>query len=116
MQYTYKMKLKGEFPMDLADELGITNEDLLTYNQSGAIPLTRKAYLALKANKNAVESISINTDATYGDLYPLNAYTGWTRDNYGPVWIPKKRPVCRPYAGRICLYMSVASRCMRATT
>ena len=90
VQYTYKMKLKGEFPMDLADELGITNEDLLTYNQSGAIPLTRKAYLALKANKNLVESISINTDATYGDLYPLNAYTGWTRDNYGPVWIPKK--------------------------
>ena len=90
VQYTYKMKLKGEFPIDLADELGITNEDLLMYNQSGVIPLTKKAYLALKANKNLVESISINTDANYGDLYPLNAYTGWTRDNYGPVWIPKK--------------------------
>lgn len=90
VQYTYKMKLKGEFPIDLADELGITNEDLLMYNQSGVIPLTKKAYLALKANRNLVESISINIDATYGDLYPLNAYTGWTRDNYGPVWIPKK--------------------------
>ena len=90
VQYTYKMKLKGEFPIDLADELGITNEDLLMYNQSGVIPLTKKAYLALKANKNLVESISINADAIYGDLYPLNAYTGWTRDNYGPVWIPKK--------------------------
>lgn len=90
VQYTYKMKLKGEFPIDLADELGITNEDLLMYNQSGVIPLTKKAYLALKANRNLVESIFINTDATYGDLYPLNAYTGWTRDNYGPVWIPKK--------------------------
>ena len=90
VQYTYKMKLKGEFPIDLADELGITNEDLLMYNQSGVIPLTKKAYLALKANRNLVESISINMDATYGDLYPLNAYTGWTRDNYGPVWIPKK--------------------------
>lgn len=90
VQYTYKMKLKGEFPIDLADELGITNEDLLMYNQSGVIPLTKKAYLALKANRNLVESISINTDATYGDLYPPNAYTGWTRDNYGPVWIPKK--------------------------
>ena len=90
VQYTYKMKLKGEFPIDLADELGITNEDLLMYNQSGVIPLTKKAYLALKANRNLVESISINTDSTYGDLYPLNAYTGWTRDNYGPVWIPKK--------------------------
>ena len=90
VQYTYKMKLKGEFPIDLADELGITNEDLLMYNQSGVIPLTKKAYLALKADKNLVESISINTDARYGDLYPLNAYTGWTCDNYGPVWIPKK--------------------------
>ena len=90
VQYTYKMKLKGEFPIDLADELGITNEDLLMYNQSGVIPLTKKAYLALKADKNLVESISINADAIYGDLYPLNAYTGWTRDNYGPVWIPKK--------------------------
>lgn len=90
VQYTYKMKLKGEFPIDLADELGITNEDLLMYNQSGVIPLTKKAYMALKANRNLVESISINIDATYGDLYPLNAYTGWTRDNYGPVWIPKK--------------------------
>ena len=90
VQYTYKMKLKGEFPVELADELGITNEDLLMYNQSGVIPLTKKACLALKANKNLVESISINADAIYGDLYPLNAYTGWTRDNYGPVWIPKK--------------------------
>lgn len=90
VQYTYKMKLKGEFPIDLADELGITNEDLLMYNQSGVIPLIKKAYMALKANRNLVESISINTDATYGDLYPLNIYTGWTRDNYGPVWIPKK--------------------------
>ena len=60
------------------------------YNQGGVIPLTKKAYLALKANKNLVESIFINTDARYGDLYPLNAYTGWTCDNYGPVWIPKK--------------------------
>ena len=90
VQYTYKMKLKGEFPIELADELGITNEDLLMYNQSGVIPLTKRAYNALKANKALVASISINTDATVGDLYPLNAVTGWTRDNYGPVWIPKK--------------------------
>ena len=90
VQYTYKMKLKGEFPVELADELGITNEDLLMYNQGGTIPLTKRAYEALKANKDLVESISINTDATVGDLYPLNAVTGWTRDNYGPVWIPAK--------------------------
>ncbi len=90
VQYTYKMKLKGELPENLIDELGITNEDLLSYNQSGLIPLTRKAYETLKNRKDIVQSISINTEATVGDLYPLNAVTGWTRDNYGPVWIPAK--------------------------
>ena len=38
-----------------------------------------------------MESISINTDARYGDLYPLNAYTGWTCDNYGPVDVYKRQ-------------------------
>jgi signal peptidase I len=25
-----------------------------------------------------------------GGLYPLGLQTGWTTDNYGPLWIPKK--------------------------
>jgi signal peptidase I len=25
-----------------------------------------------------------------GGLYPVNKPTGWTTDNYGPIWIPKK--------------------------
>ena len=90
VQYTYNMKLKGDLREDLIEELGITNEDLLSYNQSGVIPLTRKAYETLKRCKNLVQSISINTEAPVGDLYPLNAVTGWTRDNYGPIWIPAK--------------------------
>ena len=40
--------------------------------------------------RQIVESVKLNTDAPTGDLYPLNANTGWTRDNYGPIWIPKK--------------------------
>lgn len=90
VQYTYKVKLKGEMTQELMDELGITNEDMLMLNQSGCIPLTKRAYNALKANKNLVASISYNSDASTGDTYPLNAVTGWTRDNYGPLWIPKK--------------------------
>ena len=26
----------------------------------------------------------------FWDIYPLNGNKHWTRDNYGPVWIPKK--------------------------
>ncbi len=90
VQYTYKLKLKQDMPEQVMDELGITREELTMLNTSGVIPLTKKSYEALKANKNLVASIELNTEATIGDLYPLNAVTGWTRDNYGPIWIPKK--------------------------
>lgn len=65
-------------------------EDLASLQRNGFMPLTKKAVRTLAARKDIVESIRINTDATVGDLYPQNAVTGWTRDNYGPIWIPAK--------------------------
>lgn len=90
VQYTYYVKLRRSIPDDVMKELGISMEDLSSLNQEGYMPLTKAAAKTLKARKDLVESIRINTDATTGDLYPLNSVTGWTRDNYGPVWIPKK--------------------------
>ncbi len=90
VQYTYYIKLKQDIPEELLDELNISMEDLGTFNQSGVMPLTKKAYKTLAARKDIVETIHLNTDAVVGDLYPLDANTGWTRDNYGPIWIPKK--------------------------
>ena len=90
VQYTYYIKLKQHIPDDLMKELGISMEDLGSQNQRGCMPLTKATAKALAARKDIVESISINTDATVGDLYPLNAVTNWTRDNYGPIWIPAK--------------------------
>ena len=90
VQYTYYIKLKQHIPDDLMKELGISMEDLGSLNQRGCMPLTKATAKALAARKDIVESITINTDATVGDLYPLNAVTNWTRDNYGPIWIPAK--------------------------
>lgn len=90
VQYTYYIKLKQHIPDDLMKELGISMEDLGSLNQRGCMPLTKATARALAARKDIVESIRINTDATVGDLYPLNAVTNWTRDNYGPIWIPAK--------------------------
>ena len=90
VQYTYYVKLKQHIPDDLMKELGISMEDLGSLNQRGCMPLTKATARALAARKDIVESIRINTDATVGDLYPLNAVTNWTRDNYGPIWIPAK--------------------------
>ena len=90
VQYTYFVKLRDRLPEDFIKENGITQEDLTQLNQVGYMPLTQKAYKAMLARKDLVESVKLNTSKTVGDIYPLNGRYGWTRDNYGPVWIPAK--------------------------
>ena len=89
VQYTYFVKLKQYLPDDMMKELGISMEDLTSLNQNGFMPLTAKAAKALAERKDLVESVRLNTEPQVGDTYPLNGNTGWTRDNYGPVWIPQ---------------------------
>lgn len=104
VQYTYYVKLKADLPDDLLKELGISGEDLLSLNQNGYMPLTKKAVKVLSARKDLVTSIRLNTDAATGEVYPLNAVTGWTRDNYGPIWIPKKGETVQLTLKNIALY------------
>ena len=104
VQYSYYVKLKGQMPTELMDELSISNEDMASLNQYGYLPLTQKAAKKLAARKDIVADIRLNTDAQTGDLYPLNAYTGWTRDNYGPVWIPKKGATVKLNMKNIAVY------------
>ncbi len=90
VQYTYYVKLLEPLPEELVDELGISQEDIQQLNMYGYMPLTAHAAKVLKSRKDLVKSIIINQEQTVGDLYPLNARYGWTRDNYGPIWIPQK--------------------------
>jgi len=104
VQYTYRVKFKKDIPDEMLKELGISMEDLTSLNQSGVMPLTKANVKLLASRKDLVESIALNTEATTGDIYPLNAVTGWTRDNYGPVWIPKKGATLRLTLDNIAVY------------
>lgn len=90
VQYSYYVKLRQSLPDDLMKELGISMEDLTSLNTQGFMPLTKRAVAALAMRKDLVESITLNTDASDLDTYPLNGNKHWTRDNYGPIWIPAK--------------------------
>ena len=90
VQYTYYVKLLQHLPDELMKELGISMEDLMSLNSYGYMPLTKRALSALKQRKDLVESIEPVTDCEERDIYPLNGNTHWTRDNYGPIWIPAK--------------------------
>lgn len=93
VQYRYLVHTKGMLPEDLCHELGISQEDLMAYYTEESVynmPLTEKAKAALLARKDLVTAIENVPDDDAGGLYPDNKLTGWTVDNYGPIWIPKK--------------------------
>ena len=76
---------------DLRRELQITKEDITQLGTYGFMPLTSHAAQELK-KRGIASDLKIVTDSDYisGDVYPLNGNLHWTRDNYGPIWIPKK--------------------------
>ncbi len=104
VQYFYHVKLKHDLPDDVLKDLGISMEDLGYLNQGGAMPLTKHAVNYLSHRKDLVASIHIVNDAVTGDLYPMNMVTGWTRDNYGPIWIPKKGATVKLSMDNIAIY------------
>lgn len=93
VQYNYWLKTTRPIPQNLCRELGISNEDISNHSADGTIyclPLTNKAYEALKNNKKLVVDIQPYKQEADINLYPHNMYKNWTCDNYGPIWIPKK--------------------------
>ena len=105
VQYTYRIKLKQNLPDELMDELDISTEQLRDFNMFGAMPLTAQVAKALAARTDIVESISLNTEIRPDDhVYPRNAAYGWTRDNYGPIWIPKKGESVKLTMDNIAVY------------
>jgi signal peptidase I len=74
---------------DIFDMLGISKNENDQYNPVYLIPLTQEAFD--QAQKAAwIKSIHIEPDLLGGGTYPYDYETGWTRDNFGPLWIPKK--------------------------
>ena len=91
VQYNYWVKFKAAMPERIRRKLDISKDDLQRYhNGRYLIPLTKNTLKQLQSNTSLVSSIEpVINDETHG-IYPLNGYTRWTVDNYGPVWIPKR--------------------------
>ena len=71
---------------------------------AGQLPLTKASYKSLKADKRICKSIRIASHNMSEGIYPLNGNTGWTVDNYGPVWIPKRGETIELTPENIAIY------------
>lgn len=89
VQYCYRLELKQRIPETLAETLQLSNESLECLHNYGEIPLTHEAYITFKNRADLVSSIEVAEEEDNG-LYPWRGYRHWTRDNYGPLWIPAK--------------------------
>ncbi|WP_106831675.1 signal peptidase I [Parabacteroides pacaensis] len=72
------------------------------------LPLTKEALEKIK-KFNFVSNVIIEPDIFGGPTYPVGYETGWTRDNFGPLWIPKKGATIPLNEHNLALY----SRCIR---
>jgi signal peptidase I len=78
------------------------------YNPIYRVPLTAEA-LAMVKKLPSVRKVVIEPELAGGDVYPVDYDMGWTRDNYGPIWIPAKGATIRLDEKNLALY----HRCIR---
>ncbi len=76
------------------ESLGISNDDSRACGTAPnyLLPLTREK-AAQVAQMQSIKSITIDenpADSLGGSVYPYSPDYPWSRDNYGPIWIPKK--------------------------
>ncbi len=103
-QFSYHLRLKRHLTDEELLNLKITMEDIRGLNQYGAMPLTRHAAEVLRNSPDMAEDVVLNTDASDTDIYPQNGGYHWTRDNYGPIWIPKKGEAIELTLDNIAIY------------
>ena len=112
VQYTYDVLfndgaiLTNDFLKEngiTCEDLGLSGADKAYFKSEGQIqltqqfrnnrvimPMTRHTAALLKSRKDLVQAMAPVTGGNPAEVYPLNMVKDWTRDNYGPVWIPKK--------------------------
>jgi signal peptidase I len=106
IQFNYFVQTDGtRLTNDLLDKLAISNEDRLlidnTQYSDGIKSLGLDANLPVyhfPMNEDTYKKMKEITGVTKikiepsdrKDVFPLGGHKNWTRDNFGPIWVPKK--------------------------
>lgn len=129
IQYNYYVQTDGtRFNNSLYDKLGISNEDSdprkseitnpneITYMGLDAnfpvykLPLTQEMYNTLQ-HTTSVKKMVIEPAIAGGEVFPIgySAKLHWDRDNFGPLYIPKRGATLKLDTANFAIY----ERCIR---
>jgi len=124
IQFNYFVQTDGtQLSPDLLQKLGISKEDIKLFNQGEYIqefaaigldsklpiyhfPLNEETYTKLQKTAGVVK-IKIETSDRPGEVYPLGGGKSWTRDDYGPVWVPKKGNILKLNSYNLPIYARI---------
>ena len=119
VQYSYYVELnmsvydlQSDRFDDLRKELQITKEEIEQLGRFSSMPMTHRTAeeLLKRGIAKTVQLITDNEVNTEQGIYPQNGNLHWTRENYGPVWIPKKGESIDLTLGNLPIY----ERCIKA--
>jgi len=90
LQLNYLVQTDGHvFGSKYMEKIGISMDDRMQIDgTTWHFPLTEGMKAELEKNPHVL-AIVVEPEAHGGDVYPLG-HNEWTRDNYGPIYIPKK--------------------------
>jgi signal peptidase I len=96
VQLSYQVVTTGrELNPKIVDEMGLNVKELQFFPALPGypeIPLTASMLEKVKGMKNVVSvECALQTDSlSWREVFPFSAEYNWTRDYYGPLWIPRK--------------------------
>ena len=96
VQLSYQVVTTGrELNPKIVDEMGLNIKELQFFPDLPGypeIPLTASMLEKVKGMKNVVSvECALQTDSlSWREVFPFSAEYNWTRDYYGPLWIPRK--------------------------
>jgi len=107
------INLLNKYPAEYLERGGVAKNEDGSYNPVYWIPLTKDALQIIEKNGWA-RSVHIESDSVFkgfgNEVYPYVDSLGWSRDHYGPIWIPRKGASVELNDKNVALY----SRCIVA--
>ena len=116
VQLGYKVVTTGQsINNKVLDKLKLNKDELYfdpTLPGYPCMPLTAKMLEQVKALPNVVSveaDIDTDPEACGIEIFPFTGKTGWTRDNFGPLWIPAKGATVKLDADNLPFYERIIS-------
>lgn len=108
VQYNYFVQTDGHILSNsYLEKIGISKDDRHVLEPGiYHFPLTQEMKAVLERNPHVL-SVTVESEEQGGEVYPLGHNT-WTRDNYGPIYIPRKGDTVMITGDNYWLYKRIA--------